>query len=280
MGVIRGAHGGELGGFPPPQRGPDREGDREADGGLSHMDRHTPPRQPHIIGTARPIAARPTAAAGHIRQCGSGHDDGRRCPAPQLLLLLPENRNHHHPPALITSHSSDQGHPCTRSGAIGRRRTTRPIGLQVLRPIHFHPPPTRHLTTLTARRRRHADYGRSSTIEGRHATEPPTRACFQTGGTTTPATLPRGHRDPGAPGVTCRERSRAQPHEYGGSRHPIQATPWHRTPAHEPNPRPHRKPGSTTPNTTRRVHTRSPAGSQPGSGNRGPPGAPPTPWYT
>ena len=61
------------------------------------------------------------------------------------------------------------------------------------------PPRNRHLTTPTARGRRHADYGRSGTIESRHASEPPTRACVQTGGTRTPASTPRapgiqGHR--------------------------------------------------------------------------------------
>ena len=167
-----------------------------------------PPLQPHTIGTARPTAARPTATAGHVRQCGSGQDDGRRCPAPQLLLLLPENRDHHHPPAPITRHSSDQGHQCMRSGTIGRRRATRPNGLNVLRPIHLRSPRTRHLTTPTARRGRHADYGRSGTIEGRHATKPPTRACVQTSGITTHAKI---NKRPQASSGTGRHLPGAEP---------------------------------------------------------------------
>ena len=42
----------------------------------------------------------------------------------------------------------------------------------------------------------------------------------------------------------------------------------------------HRRPGSTTQNTARRVQTRPPASSLPGSGNTGPSGAPPTPRHT
>ena len=47
-------------------------------------------------------------------------------------------------------------------------------------------------------------------MEGRHA---------PTGGTTTTTAKPHSHRDPGTPGVTCQERSRTQPHEYGGGGH-------------------------------------------------------------
>ena len=255
MGVVCGAHGAEWGEFFHRSRGPDRGGDREADGGLSHMEGHTPPTQPHTIGTARPTAAHPTAAAGHVRQSGSGQDDGRRCPAPQVLLLLPENRDHHHPPAPITRQSSDQGHPCTCSGTLRRRRATRPSGLHVLQPIHLHPPRTCHLTTQTAHCQRHADYGRSGTIESRHATKRPTRACVQTGSTTIPATTPRGHRDPGAPGITCQERSRDQPYEYGGSRHPTRVRPPGTAHPHmgtapcptgSPAPQPQTPPGAST----------------------------------
>ena len=262
------------------QQGPDRGGAREVDGGLSHVEGHTPPPQPRAIGTARPTAACPIAAAGHVRQCGGGQDDGRSCPAPQLLLLPPENRDHHHPSAPIARDSSNQGDKCARSGTIGGRRASKPNGLHVLQPVHLHPPRNRQLTTPTAGHRRHTDYGRSGTIGGRHATEPPTRTCIQTGGTTTPATTPRSHSGRGAPGVTCRQGSRTQLHEYGGSRHPTRATPWHRTPANRPNPGPHRRPSSTTPTPTQRVHTRPPAGSPPGSGDTSPSGAPPTPRHT
>ena len=208
----------QMGGILPPQRGHDRGGGREADGGLSYMEGHTRPTQPPATDTACLTAARFTAAAGDIRQCGSGQDDGRWCPAPQLLPVLPENRDHHHHPAPIPRHNSDWDHECTRPGTVGRN------GLHVPRPIQLRPPHGRRHTTSLARRRRHADYGCSGTIDGRHATEPPTRACVQTGGTTTPTTTPCGHRDPGTPGVICQERSRIQPHEYGGGGHPAQTT--------------------------------------------------------
>ena len=176
------------------------------------------------------------------------------------------------PLAPIPCQDSDCGHKRTHPSTVGRNV------LHVLRPIHLRAPHTRRHTKPTARRRRHADYGRSSTIEGRHATEFPARACVQTGGTTTPTTTPRGHRDAGTPGVTCREQSRTQPREYGSSGHPARTTPWHRTPAQGANPEPHRKPENS--NTPQRVRTRSPAGSQPGSNNTGPPGAPPAAWHT
>ena len=66
---------------------------------------------------------------------------------------------------------------------------------------------------VTTPHQQHAANGRSGTIEGRRATESPTQACVQRSSTATPATTPHGHRNPGAPGVTCLERSRAQPHE-------------------------------------------------------------------
>ena len=62
----------------PPRWGHDPGGDREADGGLSHIQERTPPTQPPATGTACQTAARPAAAAGHVRQCGSGKDDGQR----------------------------------------------------------------------------------------------------------------------------------------------------------------------------------------------------------
>ena len=237
-------------GFLPLQMGPDWGGTREADAGPSRMEGHTPPPQPRSSGTVHPIAARATALARHVRQCGGGQDDGRRCQAPQLLLLCGENRDNHHPPTPFARHSSNQGHKSARSGIIRGRRTTKPNSLQFLRPVNLHPPANRQLTRPIAGHRRNADYGLSGTIGGRHATEPPTRTCIQTGGATTPARTPRSHIDPGAPGVTCLEGNDAQPHEYGGSRHPTRATPWHCTPANEPKPGPHRRPSSTTPNTT------------------------------
>ena len=83
MGIACGAHGG-VGGFLPPRPGPDLRGDREA------------------------AAARPAAATGHVRQCGSGQDDGQRYPARQFILLFPENhRDHHHPPAWIPRHGGN-----------------------------------------------------------------------------------------------------------------------------------------------------------------------------
>ena len=82
-----------VGGILSLQRGHDPGGDREADGGLPHVGGHPPPTQTPATGTACPAAARPAAAAGHVRQCGSGQDDGQRYPARRLTLLLPENRD-------------------------------------------------------------------------------------------------------------------------------------------------------------------------------------------
>ena len=97
-----------VGGFPPPRWGHDPGGDREADGGLPHVEGHPPSTQPPVTGTAGPAAARPTTATGHLRQCGSGRDDGQRYPARRLILLPPENHcDHHHPPALIPHHESN-----------------------------------------------------------------------------------------------------------------------------------------------------------------------------
>ena len=157
---------------------------------------------------------------------------------------------------------------------------TRPNSLHVLQPVHLRPPRNGPLSTPNAGHQRHTGYGRSGTIGGRQATEPPTRTCIQTSGTTTPATAPRSHSDPGAPGITCQEGNHAQPHEYGDSRHPTRATPRHGRPANDPRPGPHRRPSSTTPNTTRRVHAQTPASSPPASGDTGRPGAPPAPQPT
>ena len=96
-----------VGGVPPPRRGPDPRGDQEADGALPHVEGHPPPTQPPATGTACPAAARPAAATGQVRQCGSGQHDGQRYPTRQLILLLPENRDHHHPPAPIRRHDSN-----------------------------------------------------------------------------------------------------------------------------------------------------------------------------
>ena len=97
-----------LGGLLPPRWGPGPGGDREADGGLPHVEGHPPSTQPPVAGTACPAAARPAAATGHVRQCGSGQDDGQRDPARQLILLPPENhRHHHHPPAPIPRHDGN-----------------------------------------------------------------------------------------------------------------------------------------------------------------------------
>ena len=70
-----------VGGYLPPRRGYDPGGDREADGGLPHVEGHPPSTQPPVAGTACAAAARPAAATGHVRQCGSGQDDGQRYPA-------------------------------------------------------------------------------------------------------------------------------------------------------------------------------------------------------
>ena len=106
MGIVRSAHGGEWGDFFH-RSGAMTPGATKWLMGLAHMEGHTPPPQPPTIGTARPTAARPTAAAGHARQCSSGQNDGRKCPAPQLLLLLSENRDHQHPPTPIPCQNSD-----------------------------------------------------------------------------------------------------------------------------------------------------------------------------
>ena len=88
-----------VGGRLLPRRGHDPGGDREADGGLPHVEGHPPSTQPRIADTAHPAAARPATTTRHIRQCSSGQDDGQRYPARRLILLPPENqRNHHHPP--------------------------------------------------------------------------------------------------------------------------------------------------------------------------------------
>ena len=81
MGIARGAHGAEWGEFFQPRRGHDPGGDREADGGLPHVEGHTPSTQPRIADTAHPAAARPATTTGHIRQCSGGQDDGQRYPA-------------------------------------------------------------------------------------------------------------------------------------------------------------------------------------------------------
>ena len=97
-----------VGGFLPPRRGHDPGGDREADGGLPHVEGHPPPTQPPLADTAQPATARPAAATGHIRQCGGSQDDGQRYSARRLILLPPENhRDHHRPPAPIPRHDSD-----------------------------------------------------------------------------------------------------------------------------------------------------------------------------
>ena len=105
----------------------------------------------------------------------------------------------------------------------------------------------RHLTKPTACRQRHADYGPSGTIEGRRATEPPTRVCVQTGGTTTPTTTPRGHRNPGAPGVTCPMNTGAvgtQPEQPPGTAH--LHMDWAPSPTGSPAPQPQTPPCAST----------------------------------
>ena len=68
----------------------------------------SPSTQPVVAGTACPAATRPAAATGHVRQCGSGQDDGQRYPARPLILLPPEDhRDHHHPPAPIPRHDGN-----------------------------------------------------------------------------------------------------------------------------------------------------------------------------
>ena len=123
-----------VGGLLPPRRGHDPGGDREADGGLPHMEGHTPSTQPRIADTAHPAAAGPATTTGHIRQCSGGQDDGQRYPARRLILPPPENhRNHHHPPAPIPRHDSDEGHERTGPN-VGRGI------LHIPRPIHLRPP--------------------------------------------------------------------------------------------------------------------------------------------
>ena len=268
MGVVRGGHGNKWRDF------------FHRSGAYLTWRGITLPRSPVPLARRGQQPHVPPPRLGDLRQCGGGQDDGRRCPAPQLLHLHPENRDHHQPPAPVARQSGNHGHKCARSGTIGARRATKPKGNHGLRPVHLHPAHNHQLTTPTAGHRCHTDYGRSGTIGGRHTTEPPTRTCIQTGGATTPTTTPRSHSGSGAPGITCREWNRAQPHEYGGSRQPTRATPWHRRPANEPRLGPSRRPSSTTPNTTRRIHTRPPAGGPPGGGNTGLSGAPSTPRPT
>ena len=267
MGIVRGAHGGRWGNFF------HRSGAMTAGATERLMAAYltlrgpTPPTKTPASGTACPTAARPNAAAGHVRHCGTGKDDCRRCPAPKLLPLLTVNRDYHQPPAPIPRHNSDQGQECTHPGTVGLN------GLDVLWPMHLRPPHARRHTTPRAHRRRHADYGRSGTIQGRHATEPPTRACVQTGGTTTPTTTPRAHRDAGTPGITCRERSRTEPHEHGGGGHPApnntlaphtrtgrlpRAPPEARNPKHHPA-RPHTVTSRQPARQQQHRPTRSPA---------------------
>ena len=93
------------------------------------------------------------------------------------------------------------------------------------------------------------------------------------GSTTTPAAAPRGHSNLGTPGITCREGKYAQPHKYGNHKRPSRATPQHHAPKNGRRPGPRRRPGSTTPNITERVHTRQPARGP----DTGQPGAIPAP---
>ena len=53
-------------------------------------------RQPLVPLPQPGTYGRPTAAAGHVRQCSSGPNYGRGCPTPQLLHHHPKSRDHPH----------------------------------------------------------------------------------------------------------------------------------------------------------------------------------------
>ena len=126
-------------------------------GGPSDVEGYSPPPQVRASGGARPPTTPPTAAAGHIRQCCRGQDEGWGCPTPQFLHLHPGNGDHHHG-APVAHHSGNQSHKCTRSDTIGGRRATKPNDLHVSSPSttipHVtvqspHPPQTTEVTRTT-----------------------------------------------------------------------------------------------------------------------------------
>ena len=213
MGIVRGAHGGELGDFF------HRSGAKNAGSTERLMaayltwrgiplprslqplaqraqQPHVPPPQPGTYGNAAVARMMAGGAQNHSSSSSSLRTATITTPPPRSRATTATRATNVRARAPSAATASTSSGPSTSAPNI--RRHTKP----------------------TARRRRNADYGRSGTIEGRHATEPPTRSCIQTVGTTTPTTTPRGHRDPGTPGATCRERSHAQPHEYGGGGHP------------------------------------------------------------
>ena len=211
-------------GFLSPRRGHNPGGDREADGGLPHVEGHPPSTQPPSTGTACPAAARPAAATRHVRQCGSGHNDGQRYPARRLILLPTENhRDHHHPPTPIPGHNSNWGHECT--GPIISRNV-----LHVPQPVHLRPPhhPSPHHTnsvppTPRALRaiRHHREMPRHRAPDKRAAQRQPTQHHTATGIRDT------GHHLPGAepyPAPRIRGRwapspnNRPAPHTRTGNR--------------------------------------------------------------
>ena len=128
-------------------------------------------------------------------------------------------------------------------------------------PSDSAPPLTRRRRTPTARHRRHTDYGQLGTIKGRHATDLPTRACVQTGGATTTNTTPHRHGDPGTPGITCREQSHTQQHEYGAVGTQLEQPPITAHPHREPAPSPTGSPQPLTPPVAP-AHGPRPAASQ------------------
>ena len=153
----------------------------------------------------------------------------------------------------------------------------RPQHPPVPQPVHLRPTHTCRRTTPTARHRRHADYGRSG-IRGPARHRAPNKSVRPNGrrnDNQLNTTRPQGSGDPGHP------LPGAEPYpapQIRGRWAPSPNNPRHRTPAQGTGPEPHRKPA--THNTTRRARARSTAGSQPSGSNKGPPGAPPTPWHT
>ena len=200
MGVVRGAHGGEWGDFfhrsgAPIEGAPERL-----------MEAFLTWRGIPLARSLAPLPRR--AQRPHVRPPGPGMLGN----AAVARMMARGARQHSSSSSNRRTVSITTLPPRSRATAATRAtnvrdlaRATKPNGAHVLQPVHLHPPRNCQLTTPTAGHQRHADYGRSGTIGGRHATHPPTRSSIQTGGATTPATTPRSHSDPGAPGVTCRD---------------------------------------------------------------------------
>ena len=125
--------------------------------------------------------------------------------------------NHAPEPKATVRHVSSS--PVVTRGCTVQRNTGRHMQLTAFKRANAQ---LQHRVQVYAQEEQHTSHDRRMYYK---ATEPPRRTCIQTGGKTTPATTPHSHSGPRLPGVTCGEGGRAQPQEYGGSRHPTRATP-------------------------------------------------------